>query len=70
LDQVAFIICCSKPEVLDPEAVELTASMTNSSDNPIQQAKFVSFTVYFSRLVFEKKPYLFTTLSLLFVFIK
>jgi hypothetical protein len=40
LEHVAFIICCSKPEILDPEAVQLAASLTNSSNNPIQQAKF------------------------------
>jgi hypothetical protein len=42
LDHAGFIICCSKPEILDPEAVELTAAMTNSSDNPIQEATFLS----------------------------
>jgi hypothetical protein len=52
LDHVAFIICCSKPDILDPEAVELTASMTNSSDNPIQQAKFVSFYSLFFKIGF------------------
>jgi hypothetical protein len=52
LDYVAFIICCSKPDIIDPEAVELTASMTNSSDNPIQQAKFVSFYSLFVKVAF------------------